>query len=576
MNAKLEKYLSEMSLEQKVGQLLCFGFSGTYPHPDIIETIEKYHPAGFRVTPGGRKFKRYFGPDNPASSRVVRPQEPLEREYGGDISAPDFGARRYAEVLNLLRRRSLETGAQIPLYFALDFEGNQSFDFFAPGVALFPHAMGLAASGDPDLCRRVARRIGAQLRAIGINWLHSPVLDVNTAPMNPEIGTRSYSALPEDVSRYAAASLAGFDDAGVIATAKHFPGRGHSVEDVHFDVATIDESRERMHALHLAPYRDLIAAGLPAIMLAHTIFPGIDPDAEIATLSRAVIHDVLRGELGFDGVIMTDSFTMGGLVAKYEVSEAAIRCIEHGVDLILLKDENALRGEMFHGLVAAVQSGRISEERLEQAVTRVLAAKDRAGLFGPDRGVVDPEAVEAVFNDPEAAAVEAEAAERSVVVLRDRRSLLPLGQGSKILVAEEIAPIQRRLNNEKAYPGALYHELLEAGFDVWGTDFQADGSFEDVWPMIRERAAQSDVIIHTGFFERGGGVDKSYHARFLELGKPSVFVTNCPYETVVDPAMDTVIVTFSPVAASLRAAARVITGRLQPTARLGFDPSKVY
>lgn len=576
MSKTIADYLAGMSVEQKVGQMLCLGFSGSYPHPDIVEAVEKYHPAGFRVTPGGRKFKRYFGADSPATARVVRPAEPLEREYGGTIGAPAVSARRYAEVLNLLRRRSLETGAGIPLYFALDFEGNQSFDFYAPGVALFPHAMGLAASGDPDLCRRVARTIGRQLHAVGINWLHSPVLDVNTAPMNPEIGTRSYSPLPDDVARYAAASLAGFDEARIIATGKHFPGRGHSIEDVHFDIATIDESRQRMHEVHLAPYKALIARGLPAIMLAHTIFPGIDGEAEIATLSRAVIHDVLRGELGFDGVIMTDSFTMGGLVAKYEVVEAAIRCIEHGVDLILLKDENALRGEVFAGLLGAVRSGRISEERLEEAVAHVLAAKERAGLFGPGQGLVDLDAVEAVLHDPEDAAVEAEAAARSVVVMRDRDGLLPLRPGAKVLVAEEVAPVQKRLNNEKAYPGVLYHTLLEAGYDAWGTDFETNASFEKIWPTICERAAEADFIVHSGFFERGGHVSKAYHARFLELGKPTVFVTNCPYETVVDPGMGTVVVTFSPVAASMGAAARVLTGDLRPTGALGFDPTKTY
>ena len=576
MSQTIDAKLREMTIEQKVGQMLCLGFSGAYPHPDIMDAIERFHPAGFRVTPGGRKFKRYFGPDNPATARVVRPSEPLEREYGTKGSAPAVSARRYAEVLNTLRARSLETGAGIPLYFALDFEGNQSFDFYAPGVALFPHAMGLAASGDPDLCRRVARTVGRQLRAVGINWLHTPVLDVNTAPMNPEIGTRSYSPLPAEVARYAGATMDGYTDAGIIATGKHFPGRGHSIQDVHFDIAVIEESGDRMREIHLAPYRELIAKGLPAIMLAHSVFPGIDPESEIATLSRAVITDVLRGELGFDGVIMTDSFTMGGLVAKYEVVEAAVRCIEHGVDLILLKDENALRGEVFDGLIDAVRSGRISEERLEEAVAHVLAAKERAGLLSDDAGMVDLDAVDATLATPEHAATELEAAERSLVVLRDRDGLLPIAKGAKVLVAEEAAPIHKRLNNESAYSGALYHALLEAGYDAWGTDFETGEAFETIWPTIRERAEQADVIVHTGFFERGGSVRKKYHARFQELDKPTIFVTNCPYETVVDPAMGTVLVTFSPIASCMRAAARAITGDLTPTAWLGFDPTREY
>jgi beta-N-acetylhexosaminidase len=576
MKKTVDALLGSMSVEQKVGQMLCLGFCGSYPHPDILEAIRKIHPAGFRVTPYTRKFKRYFGPDNPATARVVRPPEPFEREYGSTMPAPAVPARRYAEVLNTLRRRSLETGAGIPLYFALDYEGNQSFDFNDPDMALFPAAMGLAASGDPALCRRVARTIGEQLRAVGINWLHSPVLDVNTAPMNPEIGTRSYSPLPDEVSRYAAASLAGFDQAGVIATGKHFPGRGHSVTDVHFGIASIEESRERMSEVHLAPYKALIAAGLPAIMLAHSIFPGIDPESEIATLSKAVIHDVLRGELGFDGVIMTDSFTMGGLVAKYEVAEAAIRCIVHGVDLILLKDENALRGEVFEGLVGAVRSGRISGDRLDEAVRHVLTAKGRAGLFGAEKGMVDPDTVETRLRSAEAVAMEKEAAQRCITILRDGKGLLPLPRDARVLVAEEVSMIHKRLNNHRAYAGALFHGLIEAGYDAWGTDFECNDSFENIWPLIRERAKEADVIVHTGFFERGGEIEKAYHKRFLELGKPTLFVTNCPYGTVVDAAMETVVVTFSPGASSLRAAARVLTGDLRATAKLGFDPGKAY
>lgn len=548
-----------MTLQEKVGQTLCFGFAGTYPHPDILEMVEKYHVAGFRVTPSGRKFERYFGPDHPATPRVVRELEPLERSYGSRMPAPDVTAKRYAEILNTIRQRSLETGAGIPVYFTLDFEGNQNVDFYARNTVLFPHPMGLASSGDPELCRRVARVIGRQLRTVGIDWLHSPVLDVNTAPLNTEIGTRSYSSDPEEVATYAAASLRGFDEAGIIATGKHFPGRGSCTQDVHFGMATIDESLEQMHDIHLYPYKHLIKQGLPAIMLAHSIFPALDPEEEIATLSRPVIQELLREELGFDGVVMTDSFTMGGLVAKYEVAEAAVKCIRNGVDLILLKDENALRGEVYNALLEAVRSGTIPEDRLNEAVRHVLEAKDRAGLLEGSKGIVDIEKVETALQRPEHRQVEKEAAERSLMVLRNRTGVLPLNRNARILVAEEVAPLQRRLNNEDAYPGALYHALLEAGYsNAIGTDFQCDESFEQAFGLIRKRAESADVIVHTGFFERGKDIRKDLHARFQELGKPTVFVTNSPYPTIVDPAMDTVIVTFSPSAPSMRAAVKLL------------------
>ena len=134
MSPTIDAILNRMSLEEKIGQILCFGFCGTYPHPDILEMIDKYHVAGFRVTPHGRKFTRYFGADHPATPRVTRPLEPKERLYASSLPAPDRGAKGYAAVLNTLRQRSIETGAGIPLYFALDFEGNQSINFCSPEI----------------------------------------------------------------------------------------------------------------------------------------------------------------------------------------------------------------------------------------------------------------------------------------------------------------------------------------------------------------------------------------------------------------------------------------------------------
>ena len=227
LNSHIDQLINSMTLEQKIGQMLALGFSGTYPHPDIVRMIEQYHVAGFRVTPAGRKFVRYLKPGSPGEARVVRALEPDEREYGANIAAPNVPPVEYARVLNTLRQRALDTGAHIPLYFALDFEGSQSIDYYAPGMSGFPHPMGLAQSGDPTLARRVARAIGAQLNAVGINWIHSPYLDVNTDPRNPKINTRSYSPDPQIVAEYATQALLGFNDANLIATGKHFPGRGH-------------------------------------------------------------------------------------------------------------------------------------------------------------------------------------------------------------------------------------------------------------------------------------------------------------------------------------------------------------
>ncbi len=575
-----------MTLEQKIGQMLVFGFSGAYPHADILRMIEQYHVAGFRVTPGSRKFVRELKPGSAGEPRVRRPLEPDERAFGARIGAPNVPPKEYACTLNTLRQRSIETGAGIPLYFSLDFEGNQSIDYYTPGMSGFPHPMGLAQSGDPTLARRVARSIGKQLNAVGINWIHSPVLDVNTDPMNPEINTRSYSPDPKVVSEYGLQSLLGFDDANITATGKHFPGRGQSAQDAHYDVNVIRESRERMNEIHLAPYRKLIQAGLPAIMLAHSSYPALDPTGTLATISKPIIQDVLRGELGFDGVVMTDSFTMGGLANQYEIPEAAIRAVEAGVDLILLKDENALRGEVYCGLLDAVRAKRLTEDRINESIGRVLTAKARIGLLDGAKGMVDLDQVEEKLFDAEHARVASETAEKSIVVLRDRAGLLPLKPGARVLVVEQVNSLHRRINDPAAYPGALYHALLANGVNATYTDFDSD-SLDEAWQIIQARAAGADVIVHTGYYERasanisGAGAaqsaesNASLHERFLSLGKPTIFVSNSPYSYLVSAQIPTVIVTFSSFAASMQAAALVLCGKLGAR-RLNFDPTKNY
>ncbi|MBI5302627.1 MAG: hypothetical protein HY868_10860 [Chloroflexi bacterium] len=584
-NKRITQLLHSMTLEQKIGQMLALGFSGTYPHPDILRMIEQYHVAGLRVTPGSRKFVRELKPGSAGEPRVRRALEADERVYGAKIAAPNVSPQEYAHTLNVLRQRALDTGAGIPLYFALDCEGNQSSDYYTPGMSGFPHPMGLAQSGDPTLARRVARALGAQLNAVGINWIHSPVLDVNTDPANPEINTRSYSPDPNIVAEYALQALSGFDDANLIATGKHFPGRGASAQDAHYDVNGIRESRARMEAIHFAPYRALIQAGLPAIMLAHSSFPALDPSGTLATISKPIVTDVLRGQLGFDGVVMTDSFTMGGLANQYEIAEAAVRAIQAGVDLILLKDENALRGQVYCGLLEAVRAKHVSEDQVNASVRRVLIAKARVGLLDGARGIVDLQRVAENLFDPDHARVAQQAAEKSVVILRQQDGILPLKPGTRALVVEQVNGLHRRLNDAAAYPGALYHALLECGVNAVYTDFDVT-TFEDAWQIVQARAREVEVIVHTGYYERasanlagagaaGNAVSNIAHDRFLSLGKPTIFVTNSPYDSIVSPQMPTVIVTFSSFAVSMQAAARVLCGTLS-AGRMKFDPSQVY
>jgi beta-N-acetylhexosaminidase len=572
---RVEKLLAGMTLEQKIGQLLVYGFAGAHPHRDVLESIDKYHVSGFRVTPHGKKFVAYLSPDHPIYSRVCRPPEPTERVYHASIGEPRLTVAEYAETLNVVRKRSLETGAGIACTFEHDFEGNYNADTLDHTTVAFPHYMGLAAAGDPALCRRVGYITGLDLKTAGIDIVHGPVLDVNTNPANPEIETRSFSPDPAVVEACGLQYMLGCEEGGLAAMAKHFPGRGASSEDAHYSVPVITESLSRMNEVHLAPYRALIANGLSAIMLAHTVYPSLDASGQVSTLSKPIVTGLLREQLGFDGVVITDSFTMAGLVALYEVAEGTVRAIEAGVDQILMKDENSLRGEVFDALMTAVRTGRISEDRIHESVRRVLTMKERHGLLDPPYGIVDIERLHRIHADPELKAVAKEAAEKSLVVLRDDAKLLPLRKGSKVLVVEEPFGLMGEMNSSVAYCGALYHALLRAGVDAYYTDYH-NNNLDAAWPDIQRLSKLVDVVVFTGYTKRGQACRRENYERFLQLGKPLVFVTNSPYPKIVSPKFSTVLVTFSTTAMSSQAAAEVILGSLTPTGKLAFDPTRVY
>ncbi len=577
MNKSVKEIIDGMTIEQKVGQLFTFGFAGIFPHPDIMEGIEQHNAAAFRVTPTSRKFKRYFDADHPGAKRVVREPELHERDYVDDGDrAPRVSAEKYAEVLNEIRQRSIDAGSGIPVYFSLDFEGNQSCNAVFEGIEGIPHPMGLVASGDAKLVYDVANRLALTLSAIGFDVIHSPVLDVNTDPRNPEIGARSFSPDPEVVAEYATHYIRGLMDGGIIPVGKHFPGRGHSAQDAHFDVPVIDESLERMEKVHLYPYKELIKAGLPAVMLAHTVYPALDPSGEIATLSKPIITGTLREKLGFEGVVTTDSFTMGGLVSRYEVLEAAVRTIEAGVDLILLKDDNALRSEVYHGLIDAVESGRLTEERVEESVERVLKMKEKFGILDTKKVIKDAKKVPGIICNKQTADVLQKAAEKTILELRSDGRTMPVTPDQNVLIIEEKGILHKMFNDEFNHAGALYEAMARRGFSPGYIEFDSD-SHEKAWDMICRRAPQYDVIVHTGYYNRGTTPQTEFFARFKSLDKPTVFVTNSPYSSqTVTPDMQNVLVIFTPTSRTMDVAADVLTGKKQAGAKLGFDPDKAY
>lgn len=555
-----EPYVStlirQMSLDEKVGALLTLGFAGVVPKQNVYDYITKYHCGGLRLSPEFRVFGNYVDPNS--NKTVVKVKTAGGLKY--DKLAPVCTASEYKAILDDLQAVARARHLSIPLHFSFDQEGGSSADFYFGGVQLYPKPMGLCATGDPQLAYLTARATAEQARAVGFNWLHSPVLDVNSEPGNPEIGTRAFSNDAAVVARYARQACRGYRDGGLIATGKHFPGRGHSASDAHFGIPVIDVDEQTLWERELLPYRELFRDGLlPSVMVAHSIFPAIDKD-NIATVSKKILTGLLREKLGFEGVIATDSMTMGGVVARYGVANACAMALEAGADLVLMKAENELVDETFTTIKRFVQTGRIPPEELDKKVARVLGVKYRYGLFHHTR---TPDVVpETVLARPQYRELAALTARKSVLIYKDEGGALPLDKTKKTLIVEQKV---KNYNSYSWHSGILYEACLKLGAqaDYLETAYRYDADDE---ARIAAAAAGYDTIVFTNYYLRTLLSNKAFLEKFLaDYRGTAVIVTNTPYEQISIPhnAAHTLI-TFATSPENVKAAARVLYGDAVP------------
>ncbi|MGD8727579.1 MAG: glycoside hydrolase family 3 N-terminal domain-containing protein, partial [Gemmatimonadales bacterium] len=312
-----------------------------------------------------------------------------------------------AAKLNTLQRR-----ARLPLLIAADLEYGSGMRL--RGGTAFPMPMAIAAGGRQQDAYELGRVTALEARAVGIHQTYSPVADLNNNPDNPIINTRSFGEDPVTASRLIKAYIRGAHEHGLFTTAKHFPGHGDTELDSHIELPVVSACWNRLDSLELEPFRAAIEAGVTAIMTAHVAVPCVTADsAEPATLSPAVMTDILRDSLGFRGLVVTDALTMGAIIAQYGPGESAVRAFLAGSDLLLMPADPRAAIE---AMVAAVDSGRVSTERLDRSVRRILTLKHQAGLF---RGrVVDLDSVPAVVGRREHEELAADIAARSLTLVQ--------------------------------------------------------------------------------------------------------------------------------------------------------------
>ncbi|MFI4913019.1 MAG: glycoside hydrolase family 3 protein [Sedimentisphaeraceae bacterium JB056] len=562
-NSFINQKIDDMTLEQKIGLLMTVVIEGTTYTPAFEGYITDYHCGGIRVVPSDKYQQKLI------ISKKYRDagSEHLERLYitNKDGEAPSVTLPQYAETIKTYLTKTIENSG-VPLRVQFDQEGGFSRDLTFGGAHVFPKPMGIVAGGDPKMAYEAANALGRMAKACGLNMIHSPILDVNVNPENPEIYTRAFSDSAEVVAEYALQQARGFKDAGIIATGKHFPGRGDSTMDAHHNIPLIDIDYDTLWNRELLPYRTLIENDvLPAIMTAHTIYPAVD-DQEVATLSEKMLKGMLRDKMNFKGVITTDAIGMGGIILKYDIVTACLKTLQAGADMFLLRMVNTadpigtVIPKVINRIKRALEDNELTEKELDEKVYRILESYDNAGLFKNDG--MPEESVEDVLNDKHIIEVCKNINHKSICILRDEDSLLPLAENTRALVIEQRYPRTYCPHDRSWYSGILYDKLSRYSNELSYIETNSIATAEEE-ETVFEHCDKFDLIIMSNWFYRSNIKSNSALVeKLIARGRKVLILANTPYENQCIPsAARNVIVQLGVTPLSIEAAADIIFGK---------------
>ncbi len=540
--AQVGRTIQRMSLEEKVGQLfVLFAYGPDAHQPDARNT-------------------KLYGVATPAE--VVAKYKPggwIYFDGRGNVQNPP----QVATLSNQLQQAAIGTGLHVPLLIATDQEQGV-VTRIGPPATQFGGNMALGATRSTADARTAAAITGRELKAIGIRQDYAPDADVNVNALNPVIGTRSYSSDPKLVSDMTAAQVLGFQrDAGITATAKHFPGHGDTVDDSHNDLPTINHTLQQWNTIDAPPFKAAIKAGIDSIMTAHIVVPALDPSGDPATLSKPILTGVLRKQLGFRGVIVTDGLEMGAVRQQYGDAEVAVRAIEAGVDQLLLPPAPDVQ---YNAVLDAVRSGRISERRIDESLLRILLLKLKNGVFF--QPYVDVAKVPAAMGPAESLATAQKIVDKSITLVKDNAKTLPLSNTPrKILVTGWGVSTTQNLANSLAKRGAV---TTVAQTGAAPTDAAIAGSVtkaaeNDVTVVLTRKAWDSKVTDKLG-------KQRKLVNDLMATGKPVIVVAvQDPYDIAYFDAAPTFLATYGYAAVSMESLAKALYGEITPTGKLPVD-----
>jgi len=570
--------IAKMSLLEKCGQLLTFTWRGAILTPSGIEQVTKLHAGGLCLEPYALETcKNLYWGRSQIDPNFKKPDDYFDiahtwfdsRGFGVSVTPEDL-----TEALNKLQKIAMNRDSGIPLHITIDMEGDFKNDYSAGRVLQFPPPMGITAIGDVDIAYKIANLMGRQMAAMGVTQFYHPVCDVNINPLNPEIGVRSFGDDPDVCARFIDATVRGYEDAGITATIKHFAGRGDSATDAHDTLDVCRGDRKRMQEVELKAFQAGVDAGASALMTAHTIFPAYDEEYP-ATLSKKILTDLLRGEMGFDGIIVSDAIGMAAILKKWPLPQACAMAVKAGVDHILLKADDESRSQCLFGIKQAVENGELSEERVDDAVRRLLNRKYDQGLF-EKAGKMDPKETTAIVRSKENIDFSWEVAHKALLVVRDDKKLLPLSKDKKILVIEQSIPYEFLGKDMYSHPHMFCEQMTKHSSNLILDDTGFHAEEDEVEEALR-LAKEADMVVMTNYYARIEKRGNNTHLvkALKAAGHDVVIVTNFPYRKGTTTVADAVVCNFSGTPDSIRISADLLFGTVKPypTTKMPIDLS---
>jgi beta-N-acetylhexosaminidase len=523
--------VSQMPLADKVGQMMMVGFHGKSlsESPELLTLVSTYHV--------------------------------------GSIVLLEANAHDPQQVTRLIAEAqdsAIQTGSHIPLFVAINHEGGIVVRI-TEGVTGFPGNMAIAATGEPEYAYTAASLAAQELRAMGINMNLAPVLDVNDNPLNPIIGVRSFGESADLAVSLGRETIRGFQENGIVAVAKHFPGHGSAAVDSHVGLPLINKPLSQLEEVELPPFQMAVEEGVEAIMTAHIVVPVLESTTGLpASLSANILTGLLRDRMGFRGIIVTDSLGMGAITARWGQAQAAVEAVKAGADMVLSTGPLEAQIAIHRALGTAVQNGEISAEWIDESVFRILRVKHKYGLFewkpSADLSLVGSEEHQAAADDMSLAAV---------TLVRNDAGLVPLPEGSRrllILSPDELPPAST------GHGTLLAQELRQQGFEVTELVFNLNlsSSRDTAYAEALRLAPLSDLVVFGEWelVKRYANWSDQWQEQLIaalqQSGKPVIVIAwRDPGAILRVSQMPTFLTAYGTTAGQVRAVAKVLTGQAE-------------